>query len=51
MPSNLLHSKLCLFVFGATFAASNWQFNSICSEFKLPIRPVFSNWVNFIQKI
>ena len=32
----LLYSKfllvtLCLFVFGATFAASNWQFISICS--------------------
>ena len=31
MLSNLLHAKLCLFVFGATFAASNWQFISICS--------------------
>ena len=26
MLSNLLHAKLCLLVFGASFAASNWQF-------------------------
>ena len=26
MLSNLLHAKLCLFVFGATFAALLWHF-------------------------
>ena len=26
MLSNLLHAKLCLLVFEATFALSNWQF-------------------------
>ena len=31
--SKLLLAKLCLFVFGATFAASNWKFVSICSCF------------------
>ena len=29
--SNLLHANLCLFVFGADFAASNWKIISICS--------------------
>ena len=40
MLSNLYHAKLCLFVFSATSAASNWQFISICScvfeDFKHP---------------
>ena len=31
--SKLLYAKLCLFVFDATFAASRWQFVSICSCF------------------
>ena len=29
--SNLLLAKLCLIVFGATFAELHWQFSSICS--------------------
>ena len=34
MPSVsiLLHAKLCLFVFDATFAALHWQFIRICSS-------------------
>ena len=31
--SKLLPAKLCLFAFVATFAASHWQFISICSYF------------------
>ena len=31
MLRDLLHAKLCLFVFSATFAASKWKFISICS--------------------
>ena len=27
MLSNLVFAQLCLFVIGATFAASNWQYN------------------------
>ena len=29
--SKLLPAKLCLFVFGATFVESHWQFFSVCS--------------------
>ena len=31
--SKFLLAKLCLFVFGASFAEWDWQFNSICSCF------------------